>query len=61
MQEAMLVGGIMKGYLVSNAVNDPQGGWRLMYGAAAPVALVMGLGGVRMDHNRSAQSQHAAV
>lgn len=45
----MLVGGIMKGYAVSNAVDKFQGGWRLMYGAAAPVALVMGLGVVRVD------------
>lgn len=44
----MLVGGIMKGYLVSNAVNQPEEGWRLMYGAAAPMALVMGLGVVRI-------------
>lgn len=46
----MLVGGILKGYLVSSMVDGADGGWRHMYSAAAPVALVMGLGVVSARH-----------
>ncbi len=43
----MLVAGILKGYLSSNAIAmgpDADCDWRRMYMAAAPVALVMFLG-----------------
>ena len=43
------MGGILKGYLVSSAADGSDGGWRHMYSAAAPVALVMGLGVVSVN------------
>ncbi|KAG1668309.1 hypothetical protein FOA52_011206 [Chlamydomonas sp. UWO 241] len=44
LKEAMLVGGILKGYLVANLFEEQPGGWRAMYSAAAPVAAAMWLG-----------------
>ena len=51
-QEAMLVGGILKGWMVVDSIvvgpdGDGGAGWRPMYQAAAPISLVMGLGVVR--------------
>ncbi|KAH7429178.1 hypothetical protein KP509_09G033900 [Ceratopteris richardii] len=44
LKEAFIVLGILLGYLVGNAEIGAVGGWRFMYGFAAPVAVIMGLG-----------------
>ncbi|KAI5075409.1 hypothetical protein GOP47_0009485 [Adiantum capillus-veneris] len=44
LKEAFIVLGILFGYLIGNLEIGAVGGWRIMYGFAAPVALTMGLG-----------------
>ena len=41
MKEAFIVGGILLGYLVSYLDASTVGGWRYIYGAAAPLSLVL--------------------
>lgn len=41
MKEAFIVGGILMGYLISYLSISTVGGWRLIYGAAVPLALVL--------------------
>jgi hypothetical protein len=41
------VGGILAGYFAGYSFIDDVGGWRSMYGVAAPLALVLGVGMVR--------------
>ena len=41
MKEAFIVGGILLGYLVSYLSISTVGGWRLIYGAAVPLSLVL--------------------
>lgn len=43
-KEAFIVGGILLGYLVSYMEVSTLGGWRYIYGAAMPLALVLVLG-----------------
>eukprot|EP00882_Tetradesmus_deserticola_P024091 GHRQ01026317.1.p2 GENE.GHRQ01026317.1~~GHRQ01026317.1.p2 ORF type:complete len:146 (-),score=34.38 GHRQ01026317.1:11-448(-) len=47
LQEAIIVGGILAGYSAGYAFIDEVGGWRSMYGLAAPLALLLGVGMVR--------------
>lgn len=47
LKEAVIVGGILLGYLSSYWFIDDVGGWRSMYGVAAPLALLLGIGMVR--------------
>jgi MFS family permease len=47
LQEAIIVGGILAGYFAGYSFIDDVGGWRSMYGVAAPLALVLGVGMVR--------------
>ncbi len=47
LKEAAIVGGILAGYLSSYVFIGGEGGWRSMYGAAAPLALLLGIGMVR--------------
>lgn len=44
MKEAFIVLGILFGYLAGNLEISTVGGWRFMYGFAAPAGLLMGLG-----------------
>ncbi|KAL3683388.1 hypothetical protein R1sor_001410 [Riccia sorocarpa] len=44
LKEALIVLGILLGYLVGSLEISTVGGWRLMFGAAVPLAAVMGLG-----------------
>jgi sugar porter (SP) family MFS transporter len=44
LKEAFIVGGILLGYLVGNNQVEAIGGWRVMFGCAAPLALAMGVG-----------------
>ena len=44
LKEAFIVGGILLGYLVGNNQVDAIGGWRVMFGCAAPLAVAMGVG-----------------
>lgn len=50
LKEALIVGGILLGYLVSYLFIDFNSGWRLMYGIALPIAVAFGLGMVS-EHN----------
>ena len=56
-KEAFIVGGILLGYLTSFLFIDHVGGWRSMYGAAAPIALALGLGMVGSPRARGVQRQ----
>jgi len=47
LKECFIVGGILAGYLVSYLAVDVVGGWRWMYGSAAPMAIVLAVGMVR--------------
>ena len=65
-QEAMLVGGILKGWMVADSVGGGPGadgcwGWRHMYQAAVPIALVMGLGVVSLLERRGLTWTDCAV
>lgn len=44
MKEAFIVLGMLLGYLVGYLAIDTVGGWRIMYGVAGPIALVMAIG-----------------
>lgn len=44
LKEAFIVGGILAGYAVGALTIDLVGGWRWMFGAAIPVALILGGG-----------------
>eukprot|EP00878_Enallax_costatus_P029261 GHUV01031709.1.p1 GENE.GHUV01031709.1~~GHUV01031709.1.p1 ORF type:complete len:389 (+),score=104.35 GHUV01031709.1:962-2128(+) len=44
LKEAMIVGGILAGYFSGYLFIDEVGGWRSMYGVAAPLALLLGVG-----------------
>eukprot|EP00250_Pteridium_aquilinum_P003033 c13363_g1_i1 orf=87-1769(+) len=44
LKEAFIVLGILLGYLIGNMEIGAVGGWRIMYGCATPVALMMGIG-----------------
>uniref|UniRef100_A0A383VP60 Major facilitator superfamily (MFS) profile domain-containing protein n=1 Tax=Tetradesmus obliquus TaxID=3088 RepID=A0A383VP60_TETOB len=44
LKEAMIVGGILAGYFAGYTFIDEVGGWRSMYGVAAPLALLLGVG-----------------
>lgn len=44
MKEAFIVGGSLMGYLFGYLFVDAVGGWREMYGAAAPLSLLLGIG-----------------
>jgi MFS family permease len=44
LKEVMIVGGILLGYLSSYWFVDAVGGWRSIYGIAAPLALLLGIG-----------------
>ncbi|XP_024367113.1 D-xylose-proton symporter-like 3, chloroplastic [Physcomitrium patens] len=44
LKEAFIVCGILLGYLVGNNQVDAVGGWRVMYGFASPIGLLMGIG-----------------
>ncbi|KAL8548898.1 hypothetical protein ACS0TY_007963 [Phlomoides rotata] len=44
LKELFIVLGILLGYFVGSFEINAVGGWRYMYGASAPIALVMGLG-----------------
>ncbi|KAI5056670.1 hypothetical protein GOP47_0028488 [Adiantum capillus-veneris] len=44
MKEAFIVLGMLLGYLVGYLAIGTVGGWRIMYGVAAPIALIMAVG-----------------
>ncbi|MCO5556952.1 hypothetical protein L7F22_010507 [Adiantum nelumboides] len=44
LKEAFIVLGMLLGYLVGYLAIGAVGGWRIMYGVAAPIALIMGVG-----------------
>ena len=44
MKEVFIVGGILLGYVSSYLFVDDVGGWRSIYGFAAPLAVLLGLG-----------------
>uniref|UniRef100_A0A0D6R4K2 Major facilitator superfamily (MFS) profile domain-containing protein n=1 Tax=Araucaria cunninghamii TaxID=56994 RepID=A0A0D6R4K2_ARACU len=44
LKEFFIVIGMLLGYLVSSLAVDAVGGWRYMYGASIPLAIIMGLG-----------------
>ncbi|KAF6252911.1 general substrate transporter [Scenedesmus sp. NREL 46B-D3] len=44
LKEAIIVGGILAGYFAGYTFIDEVGGWRSMYGMAAPLALLLGVG-----------------
>jgi MFS family permease len=44
LKEAIIVGGILGGYASGFWFIDAVGGWRSMYGVAAPLALILGVG-----------------
>lgn len=44
LKEAFIVGGILLGYLVGNNQVEALGGWRVMFGFGAPIAVIMGIG-----------------
>lgn len=44
LKECFIVVGILLGYLVGSLEIETVGGWRIMYGLGAPIALIMGLG-----------------
>lgn len=44
LKEAIIVGGILAGYFSGFQFIEEVGGWRSMYGVAAPLALLLGVG-----------------
>lgn len=44
LKEALIVCGILLGYLVGHEQIEAVGGWRYMFGVAAPIGLLMGIG-----------------
>ncbi|CAM6100319.1 unnamed protein product [Calypogeia fissa] len=44
LKEGFIVVGILLGYLIGSLEIEAVGGWRVMYGMAAPIAVIMGLG-----------------
>lgn len=44
LKEALIVGGMLLGYFVGWAKIDTVGGWRFMFGFAAPIAALVGVG-----------------
>jgi sugar porter (SP) family MFS transporter len=44
LKEGFIVGGILLGYLVGSIMIGVEGGWRMMFGFGAPIALLMGVG-----------------
>jgi MFS family permease len=49
LKEAIIVGGILAGYASGFWFIDAVGGWRSMYGVAAPLALLLGVGMVSVQ------------
>ena len=46
-KEAAIVSGILIGFTVTDVLAPVEGGWRLTYGLAAPVAALLGIGMVQ--------------
>eukprot|EP00775_Hariotina_reticulata_P005690 gene5690-5928_t len=51
LKEAVIVGGILAGYFSGFQFIEEVGGWRSMYGVAAPLALVLGVGMAAMPES----------
>lgn len=55
------MGGILAGYFAGYTFIDEVGGWRSMYGVAAPLALLLGVGMVRGRGRQRVRSIRGAV
>lgn len=60
LKEAMIVAGILAGYASGFWFVDAVGGWRSMYGVAAPLALLLGVGMVSYKQRLETET-HSAV